>query len=368
MRPGDVFNPRSRFEGVFIPSLMLAYDGLTLPAKVLLYQLSTYVGKDGVCCPRYGRLARQLHLSKRTVASLVQELREKRFIKTRQTGRTNYYLFLWHAAYDNVGKTHPRCKPCISEMQMLHLDTSIHSLRSCRAQPASAAVQAREGIFREMADDLHDAIRSIRKIDYTDYLPAWSRELEMLHKRQKVERERIQTVLKWYCKQIRRGMDHLKAKYIPHAFSGRAFRTKFDRIAVAMEKRGDSQPSPMVGQVLRKYIDRSRWGLVRDGLAELERAIVQWTQRAAAAIRDAEGYRVRRETAGVLECRTESLVKEYLIKVCQRIDDWSEWSGSFRQWSVGSAFFVETVGEWFFSRVVTLTSREREILNAAARG
>lgn len=93
------------------------------------------------------------------------------------------------------------------------------------------------GPWRGLADQLAKAISSVRKINYTSNLASWARSFEMLHKRQGIDVVRIEKVLKWYCDVM---PSHTNDQFFIVAHSGQAFREKFDRIEMAMQREANN--------------------------------------------------------------------------------------------------------------------------------
>ena len=57
----------------------------------------------------------------------------------------------------------------------------------------------------------------------------WGRHIQLLHTKDKISQETIKTVLQWYCA-------HIADEFTPHAYSGEAFRKKFDKIEDQMKR------------------------------------------------------------------------------------------------------------------------------------
>lgn len=108
------------------------------------------------------------------------------------------------------------------------------------------------------ARSLHQAIKSIRNVDYSRHIQTWADEFRKLHVIEKVPHQKIREVLKWYCKT---GIPS-KDSYMPIAYSGRQFREKFVRIQAAMVRRRKKKFRDPVGSRapdISKYQTVERW-------------------------------------------------------------------------------------------------------------
>lgn len=96
----------------------------------------------------------------------------------------------------------------------------------------------------EMAMSFAKAIESSRKVNCTSQINSWAQEFRKMISVDKVDPQRLQEVLDWYCSKWReedlnrRGGN---SDYLPVAFSAKTFRKKFLNIELAMERLGEKQ-------------------------------------------------------------------------------------------------------------------------------
>jgi len=91
-----VFNPYNKFQGSFVPNVIMECRELSQSAKLLWGRLVQYSGRDGRCFPSISALAKGVGLSEDRTRKIIAELRDKKFILVTKTGRSgvNSYKFL----------------------------------------------------------------------------------------------------------------------------------------------------------------------------------------------------------------------------------------------------------------------------------
>jgi Helix-turn-helix domain len=95
-------NPHRLFHGVWLPQWLEERPEVSEKAKKLYSYLTYFAGGKGYAWPSFNHLAEKLHVSRRYVIKLVQELSAHRLITVTNVNRpckghcTNYYRFLWH--------------------------------------------------------------------------------------------------------------------------------------------------------------------------------------------------------------------------------------------------------------------------------
>ena len=99
----QLINPHRLFHGVWLPQWPEERPEVSEKAKKLYAYLTYFAGGKGYAWPSFNHLAERLHISRRYVIKLVQELSAHRLItathvdNTARGHCTNHYRFLWHS-------------------------------------------------------------------------------------------------------------------------------------------------------------------------------------------------------------------------------------------------------------------------------
>jgi hypothetical protein len=95
-------NPHRLFHGVWLPQWLEERPEVSEKAKKLYAYLTYFAGGKGYAWPSFNHLAEKLHISRRYVIKLVQELSANGLITATNVNNpakghcTNHYRFLWH--------------------------------------------------------------------------------------------------------------------------------------------------------------------------------------------------------------------------------------------------------------------------------
>ena len=95
-------NPHRLFHGVWLPHWLEERPEISEKSKKLYAYLTYFAGGKGYAWPSFNHLAEKLHVSRRYVIKLVQELSAHRLIAVTHVNNpakghcTNHYRFLWH--------------------------------------------------------------------------------------------------------------------------------------------------------------------------------------------------------------------------------------------------------------------------------
>jgi biotin operon repressor len=95
-------NPHRLFHGVWLPQWLEERAEVSEKAKKLYAYLTYFAGGKGYAWPSFNHLATKLHVSRRYVIKLVQELSAHGLIVATSVSVptkghcTNHYRFLWH--------------------------------------------------------------------------------------------------------------------------------------------------------------------------------------------------------------------------------------------------------------------------------
>ncbi len=114
-------------------------------------------------------------------------------------------------------------------------------------KPAGKSSPSPEGWATRCAKKLHQALSSANKIQRGPAFGTWIKEFTTLAHEvadfngYDVEESQdiVTTILDWYC-------DNVKDRYIPQALSGSSFRTKYDDIVAAKQKREEHPDSATI--------------------------------------------------------------------------------------------------------------------------
>jgi len=102
LQPGQSFNPIHLFSGVFVPDVLVRYDGLCPTTKFIWARLARFCGENGQAFPSIRILAEQLGLSHRQVQRGLAALEGQHFIRRvfRKTNKGDFtstiYVLLLH--------------------------------------------------------------------------------------------------------------------------------------------------------------------------------------------------------------------------------------------------------------------------------
>jgi hypothetical protein len=95
-------NPHRLFHGVWLPHWLEERPEISEKSKKLYAYLTYFAGGKGYAWPSFNHLAEKLHVSRRYVITLVQELSARQLIAVTHVSNpakghcTNHYQFLWH--------------------------------------------------------------------------------------------------------------------------------------------------------------------------------------------------------------------------------------------------------------------------------
>jgi len=108
MNNGEAFIPYKKFQGIWIPNVILNNPKLSLGAKVCYGVLCRYSGKDGRCFPPQSKVSEELGITERQIRNLITELETEGFIQVKSPEGTerlrhmnNEYFFIWHESFDD---------------------------------------------------------------------------------------------------------------------------------------------------------------------------------------------------------------------------------------------------------------------------
>lgn len=181
----------------------------------------------------------------------------------------------------------------------------------------------------DCTEQLITALVHHRKIKGQVRRDRWRVHFRRLRQQDEIPKERIQTVLGWYC-------GHIGEEFVPLAYSADSFRSKFIRIEQAMKREfGDVTVSPTARKIVER-LEQLSWP--KGSKSQLPK-VVQLSL---------EGYRsFRKSLRGNNDDSTlsrfilrrlpssEVFVREWMEDVHRQVAGWADWNGRLNSFVVG---------------------------------
>jgi hypothetical protein len=266
-----------QFNGTFIPAELHEYiENKTInPREFLLLtivaSLINIKKEDCFASNRY--LAEKIGCKETQVKLMVSHLKEiGLLIQTGFDGRKRYLATFWShhiikpipktnsrkTVWQTVGKPSGRHTENRLEIYKEEIDPVYNSPLSNDKEelhsPCLATDESVSGdnlkkleyktnpVWKQYANKLKEAIGTVRKLPITSNISKWELPLFKIHDLDKFPIDRIERVLNWYCKELQKGdLIRDNSNFIPIAYSGAAFREKFERIEAAMLRQKSKQ-------------------------------------------------------------------------------------------------------------------------------
>ena len=249
-----------QFRGCFLPAevMKMVEDGKINCKEAILLMTINSLCKPGVndCYASNKYLGNKIHTKEDAVRRMIKHLKELRLVtQTGFNGRRRSLITAWshlHKIADpeklttQTPKNLPR-RPRKTSGAIKEFEKGVKET-NCRNKDSDGVSSDSSSFFsgnkkplhprwNKRTKQLYDAISINRQLPPLK-LTQWSRSLEKIHRLDKVTIPRFTKVFEWYCKKIGDEGDLIteNSKYIPIAYSGRAFREKFLRIEDAMNK------------------------------------------------------------------------------------------------------------------------------------
>jgi biotin operon repressor len=128
---GEPFVPYKEFVGILIPNCILSCPDIGAAEKLVWGRLAQYAGQNGLAFPKQDTLAKELGITRSTVAKALKQLEEKKFIQihrpqgaNRLMHRSCSYKFLWHPVFES---DKPSCGQSDDHPEEHNTDTSMHN-------------------------------------------------------------------------------------------------------------------------------------------------------------------------------------------------------------------------------------------------
>lgn len=320
-----------------------------------------------------------------------KRLKKLSFISVRVKGvpAKTHYKVDWEVLADSLGQFREIHETCFGKTPKPLMSTScscnkpIHSVGTATQVPTDSNKEADHPRWKSAAKRLHEAVKRVKKIDYSSHLPQWARSFRLLHEKDKVELGRIRVVLSWYCAALQDA-----DPFLPVAHSAHSFRDKFLRIEDAMKRskkteevddREDQVPQNGLGAVAREscaeLADAGYNVKVFDYYSVLE-GLMGWldnvcekmgkeiTQQKASNKRSPTRD-VQEATLYVLRPSPVPLPRVYSEWIVKEVQSWTSWGGDMKQFHIGGKHW-----DRFLSHVRNRcgwspSTKEKRIMNEA---
>lgn len=187
-------------------------------------------------------------LTKAELRTAKEDLLRTRFFKIERVGdlAKNHYTAEWvaieKALSQMCGISTSRCAELTHQAQT-HISIEKKYSVGTRRQVPTLSMK-----WIAMAEKLRDAMSAVRKVNFTCKMDQWGKQFELLHSKNGVDTKRIRKVLDWYCRNLK---DRNRTPMSFVVESGYAFREKFLRMEIAMDKEqteaeqnGEHRPDP----------------------------------------------------------------------------------------------------------------------------
>ena len=207
-------------------------------------RLVEFGGED--CFASNSYFAKALGVSERTISTMINHLIETGMLqRSKFDGRKRYLKTFFSRPEEHISRQTRRIllgRQDESFESDLYSTESIENLSPSHGNDSESDISQKpkkgwksNPIWMELAQSLKDAIATVRKTSKTSDTWKWAEAISKIHSVDNISIEEIRHVMKWYCEQIQKG-DLIKdnSSYTPIAYSGKAFRDKFDRIEAAM--------------------------------------------------------------------------------------------------------------------------------------
>ena len=226
-----------QFRGCWLkPEVMQMVADKTISCKeaILLMVIDSLCKLEKGCIASNKYLGKQIHAGNRGTQVMLAHLKELGLVwQIKFDGRQRRLATEW------LKTTRQTCR----KLHSRHDENCIHIKNNKKEHTPETDFEIRKRKkehprWEKYANNLHDAINSVRQVNCNSSLLAWTNSFSLLHIDNEVSISRIRDVLKWYCVQIRKGdlITNGNPNYLPIAYTGKEFRDKFGRIEATMEK------------------------------------------------------------------------------------------------------------------------------------
>jgi len=248
------------FLRVFTPS-----QSLVLAVLVREYRLGLRTGCGHMKHPRFVRISTRtvedrLRLSRRTVERTFKGLRDLGIVDTRILDMparrwVSLKVEVLGSLLRAVGSS-AMGPPVGSKRPNNSNSTPIHTPPKGGVCTKKVGISIRKRIpsprdvrtgqtYVRMAEQLRNAISSVRTVSKRSKPSTWANAFRLLHTRDGTSMEELRRVLKWYCRTVRKGdLIRDNPEYIPIAYSGPEFRKKYEKVLRAYERTKAKRDGP----------------------------------------------------------------------------------------------------------------------------
>lgn len=241
---------QKQFRGVWIsPEIMDMVESKVISIKegwllIIIDSLVQYGGKDCFASNKY--LSERIGVGVDMLGKMISRLKkEKLLIQTKFDGRKRYLKTCWSRLVITE-QTRKKLRGCIVKNYEADGNPPYINNKEENNYPNSdeyGKVSEKPPIkklhprWRKYATKLADAIQKTMKVNYKSKINSWAKQFELVYKRDRIPISRIRNVLEWYCKEL-----ETPGQYLPEAYSGASFRSKFVRIEKSMNREPSLPP------------------------------------------------------------------------------------------------------------------------------
>lgn len=254
---GNPKPPQKYFRGTLMrPEILDLVESGELSCKeaVLLMIIDSLVEHGGQDCYASNEyLGKRIQTNERTVRRMISHLKKLGLlIQTGFTGKRRFLATAWsHSVVPRPDKTYKTGQNCPSspDKTVLHNSPPTGDLKDNTIAPHGGGAKRgletskkkeRHPRWIKYATTLKDSISKVRNLNGNLKLQSWAEAFRKIHEVDKIPNSKIRSLLKWYCSQVERGdLIQDNSGYLPIAYSGKAFREKFERIEAAMHRKAN---------------------------------------------------------------------------------------------------------------------------------
>jgi len=233
-----------------------------------IYFQEKFPDNDGWFFLTHEQQTEQLGLSDHQIRQGKKELKEKRYIQTKQKGipAKEWYRINFMNLYRGQALEKFEGKPLKNSraIKETKLKETINKDNNIIPPSKKPSIKKRNAIYFPLAKHLSDTIVTNKNIEHTTIqLNSWTNDIRQLVENNKVSYQRIQQMLEWY-------RENIGGQYIPVIESGQSLRIKFTKLEDAMKRQKQftpSEPDSIIAHGRRWY--RNEDGKYRTKTGEL---------------------------------------------------------------------------------------------------
>jgi len=221
----------------------------------------------------------------------------------------------------------------------------------------------------KLANHLAKTLNDIKNINCTSNVNEWSTHFHKLNKLDKIKYSRIAKILKWYCHKLKKN----DIKYIPVVFSGAAFRAKFLRLELAMNRdsgndvftapkqKSEEPVEKVVLNDLQKRMCHSLKSTIKHTVKESEipkfiQILDNWRLFKIENMKKLEDNETLQEYYAKGLFGVDTVFLEYFFWINKELREWGDrWGGSLRIFLPGGKHFEKFMK--YYIRIANLSAK-----------